>query len=107
MAGDRARRAYGMLRLEILQGVFPVGAKLPSHTELAERLNVSPVTMRRVLADLGRDGLLSLEQGRGTFVRSNSLPGVLIVDDDPGSRALLVEYVSQADYRCVEASNPD
>jgi CheY-like chemotaxis protein len=55
--------------------------------------------MRQVLAQLEVEGLVSREQGRGTFVRPQAPPAVLIVDDDAAVRTLLGEYVTRAGYR--------
>lgn len=42
--------------------------KLPAETELAAKLGVSRVTLRRVLAELEQEGLVLRMHGRGTFV---------------------------------------
>jgi len=44
------------------------GHLLPSETELCERFGVSRGTIRRAFDDLERDGLVSRQPGRGTFV---------------------------------------
>jgi len=41
---------------------------LPTEPRLMEMFNVSRGTLRRAIGDLVREGLLSAEQGRGTFV---------------------------------------
>jgi DNA-binding NtrC family response regulator len=83
-----------------------VGAKLPPHIELAAEYGVAPLTMRQVLAGLEEDGLVSREQGRGTFVREQVVPAVLITEDDPAMRALLAEYVTRAGYRPIPMAAP-
>lgn len=69
--GPRAQLAYDRLRERILSGELPIGSRLPPHTELAAAYGVASFTMRQALARLEQDGLVSCEQGRGTFVRSN------------------------------------
>jgi GntR family transcriptional regulator len=52
--------------MSILEDLAP-GDALPPERTLAERLGVSRMTLRRVLEDLSREGLLIRRQGRGTF----------------------------------------
>jgi DNA-binding transcriptional regulator YhcF (GntR family) len=86
---------------------LPPGAKLPSHLVLAEEFGVAPMTIRQVLARLEREGLVSREQGRGTFVRAPSLPAVLILEDDPHVGQLLGEHVKRAGARPILATTPE
>ena len=104
--GPRAQRVYAALRQRILSGELAPGTRLPSHLELAEQYEVAPLTLRRVLAVLEEDGLVSREPGRGTFVRAPAVPAVLIVEDDVLSRRLVGTYVTRAGYRPVEAAGP-
>lgn len=50
------------------------GDRLPSEAELCAEFGVSRITVRRAVDDLIREGLLSREQGRGTFVVHPSGP---------------------------------
>lgn len=104
--GPRAQRVYAAVLDRIARNEFPAGAKLPSHTELATTYGVAPLTMRQVLVRLEDEGLVSREQGRGTFVRPQAPPAVLIVDDDPTLCALLEEHVTRAGYRPIPAATP-
>lgn len=52
--------------MSMLEDLRPGGA-LPSERALAEHLGVSRMTLRRVLEDLAREGLLVRRHGRGTF----------------------------------------
>ncbi|WP_054942541.1 GntR family transcriptional regulator [Paenibacillus ihuae] len=61
------------LRHLIAGGILPDGEPLPSLRELAEQLACSLVTVRRVYADLEREGLLSVRRGIGTFVKADSI----------------------------------
>ena len=105
--GPRARRVYEALRDRILRGEFAPGDRLPAHLELAAEFGVAPLTLRRVLAQLEEDGLVSREQGRGTFVRRRAAPAVLVVDDDGPSRRLMRTLVTVAGYHAVEADGPE
>ncbi|GLS34937.1 phosphonate metabolism transcriptional regulator PhnF [Mesorhizobium tianshanense] len=49
------------------QGLEP-GSRLPTEPELASRFDVSRTTVRRAMSMLEDDGLVRIEQGRGTFV---------------------------------------
>jgi GntR family transcriptional regulator len=57
------------LRAEIMDGRRPPGSRMPSENELAAQYRTSRPTVRRALAVLKAEGLLSSEQGRGAFVR--------------------------------------
>lgn len=57
-----------LLRQRIARGAWATGHKLPSLEELAAEFGVARVTMRQAIELLARDGLVSPQQGRGTFV---------------------------------------
>jgi len=44
------------------------GDRLPSENELSEKLKISPITVKRALDDLRRQGLIHRIQGRGSFI---------------------------------------
>ncbi len=52
----------------IQAGRWGAGARLPTVRELAASLGINRNTASRVFADLEREGYLSCERGRGTFV---------------------------------------
>jgi DNA-binding transcriptional MocR family regulator len=54
-------------RVEALIRDLPPDTKLPSYRQLQERYRLSPATVQRMLADLGRRGLLVTRPGSGTF----------------------------------------
>lgn len=54
---------------QIAAGEFRPGDRLPSEAQLCERYGVSPMTVRRVINILVDKGVVTAEQGRGTFVR--------------------------------------
>ncbi len=56
------------LRALIAAGTLPPGDQLPTIRELAAELRINYNTVARVYLDLDREGLISTQQGRGTFV---------------------------------------
>ena len=56
------------LRAQIREGVFPAASQLPGEHELCAMFNVSRTVIRQALNELGREGLILREKGRGTFV---------------------------------------
>jgi GntR family transcriptional regulator len=57
-----------ILRERIARGQWRAGGKLPSLEELVREFDVARVTVRQAVDVLAREGLLSPERGRGTFV---------------------------------------
>lgn len=53
---------------DIEDRVLMPGARLPTEPELQEMYGTGRHSVRRALAELAREGSLSIEQGRGTFV---------------------------------------
>ncbi len=56
------------LRRAIIDGEFPLGAKLPNEEQLRERFSVSRITLREAVRALIEDGYVVRRQGSGTFV---------------------------------------
>ena len=63
-----------VLRERIARGHWRAGGKLPSLEELVREFDVARVTVRQAVDVLAREGLLSPERGRGTFVRPARSP---------------------------------
>lgn len=63
------------MRQRIARGLWPVGHRLPSLEALVAEFGVARVTVRQAVELLARDGLLSPQQGRGTFVTGVPPPG--------------------------------
>ena len=57
-----------ILRERISRGQWSAGGKLPSLEELVREFDVARVTVRQAVDVLAREGLVSPERGRGTFV---------------------------------------
>lgn len=58
-----------ILRQSIASGILRPGDQLPSEAQLCDRYEVSPMTVRRAINTLVEQGVVSAEQGRGTFVK--------------------------------------
>ena len=56
------------LKLLILKGVYLQGAKLPTVRQMAVELRINSNTVARSYSELEREGIISTQQGRGTFV---------------------------------------
>ena len=59
-----------VMRERIVKDAWPVGARIPALPELAQEFAVGSITVRQAIRILKDEGLLSPEQGRGTFVRA-------------------------------------
>ncbi len=57
-----------LFRQRILKGMWKRGEKLPSLEKLVDEFEVARVTVRQAIERLTRDGLVSPQRGRGTFV---------------------------------------
>ncbi len=60
------------LREEIRAGQFEVGEKLPAEPQLMKKYGVGRSTIREAIKALSNLGLLTVQQGLGTFVRALS-----------------------------------
>jgi DNA-binding FadR family transcriptional regulator len=65
-------QAAARIREAIVSGRWPVGERIPTESELVSEFGVGRNTIREALQSLVHTGLLRREQGRGTFVISNS-----------------------------------
>jgi DNA-binding transcriptional MocR family regulator len=83
MAAPRYKRIVDALASDIRSGRLPSGTRLPTHRRLAAAEGVALVTASRVYAELEALGLVSAEQGRGTFVRDVALSPGHGVDQRP------------------------
>lgn len=66
---------------KIASGVYPVGSRLPSERQLADRYQVSRPTVREALIALELDQMVEVRQGSGVYVLSPA--AMQVVDDDP------------------------
>lgn len=83
------RQIAETLEGDIKDGVFAPGKQLPTEAELAGRFGVNRHTVRRGIAFLEQEGLLRVEQGRGTFVQER------MVDYRLGKRTRFSENIQK------------
>lgn len=83
------RQIAESLESDIKEQVFDPGQKLPTEAELAERFSVNRHTVRRGIAYLEQEGILRVEQGRGTFVQER------VVDYKLGKRTRFSENIEK------------
>ncbi|ANI40321.1 PLP-dependent aminotransferase family protein [Mycolicibacterium vaccae] len=74
MPAARYKRIVDTFAAKIRAGQLSSGTQLPTHRHLAQQEGIAVVTASRVYAELEAMGLVSSEQGRGTFVRDLALP---------------------------------
>ena len=60
----------------IQEGKLPAGEKLPTEMDLCDNFGVSRTVMREALRGLSAKGLISIEKGRGMFVKEISASSV-------------------------------
>ncbi len=91
---------------DINTGIFAPGQKLPSETELAEKLKVSRATVRLALENLSRRDVVEKIRGRGTYVMPSAARGgyITVLAAGPGARhALFVAaLIPQCEKRARE-----
>lgn len=63
-----------LFRQRIARGTWPQGARVPSLDELVREFEVARVTVRQAIELLAREGLVSPQRGRGTFVLAHDVP---------------------------------
>ncbi len=62
-----------VFRQRIARNLWPPGAQLPTLEALMREFDVARVTVRQAMELLGRDGLVSAQRGRGTFVTAQPI----------------------------------
>ena len=67
------RQIYRAIEEEIAAGSHVAGSRLQTEAQLSHRFGVNRHTVRRALEELSRNGLVRVEQGRGSFVAEDVL----------------------------------
>lgn len=88
------------LRRIIRETPLEVGSQLPTEVELMKKYEVSRLTIRKAISLLVEDNILTIQQGKGTFVKQqaiqmdlNSLSGFYDILSDQGIKPI-TELVS-------------
>jgi GntR family phosphonate transport system transcriptional regulator len=84
-------RIAATLAQEIRSGQYQPGDRLPTEAALSARFQVNRHTLRRAMAALQDDGLIRIEQGRGTFVQED------VIDYPLARRTRFSEIIIGAD----------
>ena len=66
------RQIMEAVRGQIAAGLLKPGDRLPSIRELATHLRINPASAVKAYSELQHAGVISLDQGRGTFVSERS-----------------------------------
>jgi GntR family transcriptional regulator len=79
------------LREQITSGMYAPGEQLPSEHQLIEQFGVSRITVRRAIANLVNQGLVTSHRGKGVFVNEQrkvvySLSNPLVFFDEDMAR---------------------
>jgi DNA-binding GntR family transcriptional regulator len=80
-------RIVSAVQRRIQDGTYPLGAMIPSETELIREFSVSRPTVVRALQVLQSQGWIDREHGRGSFVRNRAV----VADQPRPGRAFLEE----------------
>jgi GntR family transcriptional regulator len=89
------RQIQDQIRYGIASGRLRPGEQLPTVRALAVELAVNPNTVIKAYSELERQGVLTTEQGSGTFVAPR--PAVALAPEDRQAklRALCAEFLGQ------------
>jgi len=112
------RQIAETLGAEVQAGRLKPGERLATELELAERFAVNRHTVRRAMATLVEQGLLRVEQGRGTFVNGATVDYVLgrrtrfsanlaAQGREPGHRLLAATSVTVSGSIAADLELPD
>jgi GntR family transcriptional regulator len=90
------RQIQDQIRYGIAAGLLTPGEQLPTVRALAVELSVNPNTVIKAYTELERKGIVTTEQGSGTFVA----PSPALVVPEPERQAklatLVAEFLGQA-----------
>ncbi|SEG92185.1 GntR family transcriptional regulator [Thermomonospora echinospora] len=79
----RWRELTDFMRTDILDGHYQPGQALPGEAHLADTYATSRPTVRKAIAQLAAEGLLTVSHGRGTFVRPRPDRRLIVIGQGP------------------------
>src|SRR5919201_1310932 len=90
------RQIQDQIRYGIASGLLDAGEQLPTVRALAVELSVNPNTVIKAYSELEREGILTTEQGTGTFVAAQ--PTVAVSEEKRHAKlqSLCSEFLAQA-----------
>jgi GntR family transcriptional regulator len=90
------RQIQDQIRYGVASGVLTPGEQLPTVRALAVELSVNPNTVIKAYSELEREGLLTTEQGSGTFVSAQ--PNISVANESRESKleSLCSEFLAHA-----------
>ncbi|MFB7877993.1 GntR family transcriptional regulator [Nocardia sp. NPDC056064] len=101
--GPTYLRIANLLREEIRAGTWKPGDRLPSHSELAEQMQVSITTARNAIQVLVAENLVYTATSRGTIVRNQEVLESVVTDhirrDRPKSSHDIFSEIARAANR--------
>src|SRR5947209_3217994 len=89
------RQIQDQIRYGIAAGLLTPGEQLPTVRALAVELSVNPNTVIKAYTELERKGIVTTEQGSGTFVAPSPALALAAEDRHAKLRALCSEFLAQ------------
>jgi GntR family transcriptional regulator len=90
------RQIQDQIRYGIASGFLGPGEQLPTVRSLAVELSVNPNTVIKAYSELEREGILTTEQGSGTFVAAQQPAPVPDENRQSKLETLCSEFLAQA-----------
>jgi GntR family transcriptional regulator, transcriptional repressor for pyruvate dehydrogenase complex len=103
MAKDRHRFNHALQKAEekLLKGEWKIGDKLPTLTAFSKELDVSVSIMREVFRVLESRGIISIEQGRGTFFNGTPLAVETSQQDQSMPSISIIDLMNLVEFRSI------
>lgn len=102
MNSTKYHRVFLLLKDAIERGQLTPGAKLPGELALAEKHQVSRITVRRAMSSLVEEGLVTRRAGVGTVVASRPMEATQITADVSNLLPNFVRMSNESSIRLLE-----